>query len=34
MNILIDLVKNPVFLSAGGAWLVAQVSKSIYESIR
>ena len=34
MNILIDLVKNPVFLSAGGAWLVAQVSKIIYESIR
>ena len=34
MNILIDLIKNPVFLSAGGAWLVAQVSKVIYESIR
>ena len=34
MNILIDLIKNPVFLSAGGGWLVAQVSKVIYESIR
>lgn len=34
MNILTDLIKNPVFLSAGGAWLIAQVSKVIYESIR
>ena len=34
MNILIDLVKNPVFLSAGGAWLVAQLSKNIYEAVR
>ena len=34
MNILIDLVKNPVFLSAGGAWLVAQGGKNIYEAIR
>ena len=34
MNILIDLIKNPVFLSAGGGWLVAQVSKIIYESVR
>ena len=34
MNILIDLIKNPVFLSAGGAWLVAQVSKVVYESVR
>ena len=34
MNILINLIKNPVFLSAGGAWLVAQVSKILYESIR
>ena len=34
MNILADLVQNPVFLSAGAAWLVAQVSKIIYESVR
>ena len=34
MNILTDLIQNPAFLSAGGAWLVAQVSKVIYESIR
>ncbi len=34
MNILTDLIRNPVFLSAGGAWLVAQVTKIIYESIR
>ena len=34
MNILTDLIQNPVFLSAGGAWLVAQVSKILYESIR
>ena len=34
MNFLIDLVQNPVFLSAGAAWLVAQVSKIIYESVR
>ena len=34
MNILIDLIKNPVFLSAGGAWLVAQGSKNLYEAIR
>ena len=34
MNILIDLVQNPVFLSAGGSWLTAQVSKIVYESIR
>ncbi len=34
MNILTDIVRNPVFLSAGGSWLVAQVSKIIYETIR
>ena len=34
MNILTDLIRNPVFLSAGGAWLAAQVSKIIYESAR
>ena len=34
MNILTDLIRNPVFLSAGGAWLVAQVSKIVYETIR
>ena len=34
MDILIDLIQNPAFLSAGGAWFVAQVSKIIYESIR
>lgn len=33
-TILTDLVQNPVFLAAGGSWLVAQVSKIIYESIR
>ncbi len=33
-NILTDIIRNPVFLSAGGAWLVAQVSKIIYETIR
>lgn len=34
MNIFTDLIQNPVFLSAGGAWFVAQVAKIIYESIR
>ena len=34
MNILTDLIQNPVFLSAGGSWLAAQVSKIIYESVR
>ena len=34
MNILTDLIRNPVFLSAGASWLVAQVSKIIYESAR
>ncbi len=34
MNILTDLVRNPVFLSAGGSWLAAQLSKIIYETIR
>ena len=34
MNMLIDLIKNPVFLSAGGAWLVAQGAKNICEAIR
>ena len=34
MNILTDLVQNPVFLSAGGAWLTAQVLKIIYETVR
>ena len=34
MNILTDLLRNQVFLSAGGAWLVSQVSKIIYETIR
>ena len=34
MNILTDLIQNPVFLSAGGAWLTAQVIKIVYESIR
>lgn len=34
MNILTDLIRNPVFLAAGGSWLVSQVSKVIYESVR
>ena len=34
MNIITDLIQNPVFLSAGGAWLTAQVIKIVYESIR
>jgi len=34
MNILTDIVRNPAFLSAGGSWFVAQVSKIIYETIR
>ena len=34
MNILTDLLRNPVFLSAGASWLAAQVSKIIYESVR
>jgi acid phosphatase family membrane protein YuiD len=34
MNFFIDLVRNPVFLAAGGAWLAAQLSKIIYETIR
>ncbi len=34
MNPFVQLLQNPVFLSAGGAWLTAQVSKIIYESIR
>ena len=34
MNILTDILRNPLFLSAAAAWLAAQVSKIIYESIR
>ena len=34
MNIRTDLIRNPVFLSAGGSWFAAQVIKIIYESIR
>ena len=34
MNILTDLVRNPVFLAAGGSWLAAQMMKILYESIR
>lgn len=34
MNILTDLIQNPVFLAAGGSWLVAQVSKILYELAR
>jgi len=34
MQFLAGLIHNPVFLSAGGAWLVAQVSKMIYETAR
>ncbi len=33
-TLLTDLIRNPIFLSAGGAWLVAQVSKIIYETAR
>lgn len=33
-TIFTDIIRNPVFLSAGGAWLVAQVSKIIYETAR
>lgn len=34
MQILIDLVQNPLFLAAGASWLAAQGSKILYESIR
>lgn len=34
MNVLTDLIRNPVFLSAAGSWLLAQILKIIYETIR
>lgn len=34
MNILTDLIRNPVFLSAGGSWLAAQALKILFETIR
>ena len=34
MQYLIDLIQNPLFMSAGAAWFTAQFSKFIYEGIR
>lgn len=34
MNLLIDLIRNPVFLAAGASWLVSQLSKILYETFR
>ena len=34
LSFFLDLLHNYAFMSAGGAWLVAQASKVIYETVR
>jgi len=34
VNFFQDIIQNPLFLSAGASWLVAQGSKTIYEGVK